>query len=230
VSDYELIYAVIPAYNASKTLKPVIQGLRTSGIITKIVVVNDGSTDNTQDLIKQLNVENIVHPQNLGKGAALKSGFRWANSKNADLILTIDADGQHNPCDVEKLLGKMSLENADIVIGSRRTDLKNMPFHRITSNLITSKLISWRIKQKVEDSQSGFRIIRTNVFKTVKLTANKYDLESELIIKAGLTNFKIVTVPVETIYKKHLKSSVQFLDVFRFIALFLRSLMWKRMN
>lgn len=226
----ELIYAVIPAFNASETLKSVILSLRQCGMATRIIVVNDGSTDDTKETTKLLDIETIEHHKNLGKGAALRSGFQFAHKMKADLILTLDADGQHNPFEATKLLEGISAGNADIVIGSRIANLKDMPFHRILSNVITSKLISWRIKQTIEDSQSGFRLIRTDVTKKVMLTTKKFDLESELLIKAGLQNFKIASVPIATIYNKKSKSKVGVMDIFRFIVLFVRSLAWKRMS
>lgn len=224
----EPVFVIIPAYNAERTISSVILDLHKCNFKTQIVVINDGSTDDTINKVTGLKIEILEHPENLGKGAALRTGFQWAQRRNANLILTLDADGQHNPFEAVKLMNKMSDQDADIVIGSRMSNLQKMPLHRILSNVITSKLITWRIKQNIEDSQSGFRLIRADVVNNIELTTNKFDLESEVIIKAGLSNYKIVSVPITTIYEKNSRSSVNFMDVLRFIVLLLRSFSWRR--
>ncbi len=222
------IWAVIPAYNASKTLKKVVDDLKKYAPGLGILVVDDGSTDSTGDVARKLNVTLIKHNRNLGKGAALKRGFAAALSKGAELIVTMDADAQHNPRDIHRLLAKMRTDNLDLVIGSRMSNTTNMPLHRIASNKITSKLISWRLGQKIEDSQCGFRAIQANLIKNVPLESDKFDMESELIIKSGLRGFKIGSAAVETIYAKGGSSAMNWItDTFRFIKLLIRSFFWQ---
>lgn len=221
------ICAVIPAYNASKTLKKVVDALRQYNPAVSILVVDDGSTDNTKDVARNLDVLLLEHNENRGKGAALKSGFNAALSMGADVIITLDADAQHNPHDIIKLFSKMETERLDLVIGSRMANTVNMPIHRILSNQITSKLISWRLGQKIEDSQCGFRLIRASILKQINLESNKFEMESELIIKSVLSGFKIGSVSIDTIYNKNGPSAMRLLaDTFRFVKLFCKSLFW----
>lgn len=227
------IYAVVPAYNAESAVVQVITGLRSCGVPLHVVVVDDGSTDRTISALSEMDVTILKQPQNQGKGAALRRGFEFALSKNAAFVLTIDADGQHRPAEVWKLVEAVEQENLDIVIGCRRKNLRQMPLHRVLSNVITSKLISWRIGQVVEDSQSGFRLIRAEVLKGLTLGRSQFDLESEMLIKAGLRNFRIGSVTTETIYRvdgTKVTSYMNVKDVFRFISLYLGSLTWKRTN
>jgi glycosyltransferase involved in cell wall biosynthesis len=221
------ICAVIPAYNASKQLRKVVDDLRQWNPKIAILVVDDGSTDDTKRVAKSLNVLVKEHNKNLGKGAALKLGFKTALSMGANVIITLDADAQHNPKDIKQLFSKMDTEKLDLVVGSRMSDTANMPIHRVLSNKITSKLISWRLGQKIEDSQCGFRLIRAELLKNIILESTKFDLESELIIKSGLNGFKIGSATIETIYTDHGSSAINLVtDTFRFIRLLVKSFFW----
>ncbi|MFQ5822763.1 MAG: glycosyltransferase family 2 protein [bacterium] len=221
------ICAVIPAYNASKSLKKVVEDLRQYIPHLSIIVVDDGSTDSTKYIARKLNVLCVEHNKNFGKGAALRSGFKTALSLEAHLIITIDADAQHNPKDIKKLLSKLKEEKLDLIIGSRMSNIVKMPFHRICSNKITSKLISWRLGQKIEDSQCGFRVIRADVLKKIDLKSNRFEIESELLIKSALQGFKIGSTTIETIYPKNRTSAMHLIaDTLRFIGLYIRSFFW----
>lgn len=226
--QHDNIYAVIPAYNAAKTLQSVIMELREVIPGIAIVVVDDGSSDATSQIAANLGVKWVQHHRNLGKGAALKRGFHEALSGKARLIFTLDADGQHNPREAIKLLDKIERENLDVVIGSRMTNLSVMPIPRIISNITTSKLISWRIKQNADDSQSGFRLYREETLKGMDVKTNHFDFESELLIKIGQSGFKVGSVAIETIYTSNGVSSIRLIDIFRFTMVYLRSFFWQR--
>ncbi|MFQ5751991.1 MAG: glycosyltransferase family 2 protein [bacterium] len=220
------ICAVIPAYNAAKTVKQVVNDLKECSKDIQIIVVNDGSTDTTESIVKDLDILYLEHKKNLGKGTALRSGFRRALSLAPRYILTLDADAQHNPKNLAKFVNKLEDDDLDFVIGSRMSDISGMPLHRILSNRITSKLISWRIGQNIVDSQSGFRLIRANVLRNMTLNSKRFELESELLIKAGLNGYKIGFANIETIYHKNQFSSMKIIDIFRFVILYLKSFFW----
>lgn len=224
------ITAVIPAYNAETTLVEVICNLRTSLPNLSIIVINDGSQDATGRKAKSMNIIYLEHSRNRGKGAALKTGFRKALSLGLSYILTVDADTQHNPKYVPAMLRKLKEENLDLLIGSRMSRIETMPFKRVVSNKITSRLISWRTKQEISDSQCGFRLIRTSVLESLTLKCQKYDLESELIIKAALKGYRIGFVEIDTIYAKNRVSYVKFVDILRFIRVYCSSFFWERSN
>jgi glycosyltransferase involved in cell wall biosynthesis len=220
------IYAIIPAYNSSATIEQVIQDTRQQLPVKSIIVVDDGSHDKTAEISKKIGVIVLSHPVNRGKGAALKTGFAKALECGADVIFTLDADGQHQPQVFGEFLQVMRENTADIVIGNRMQSLKKMPFHRILSNRITSKLISLRIGYPIEDSQCGFRLLRSSVIRKVKLELNRFDLESELIIKAGLAGFHFGAVPIETIYHNQSSAIHHIRDTFRFVKLYFKSFFW----
>lgn len=220
------IFSVIPAYNAEKTIRSVIFDLKTSIPQICVIVVDDCSTDATRDKVNDLNILCIEHPQNLGKGAALRSGFKAAVIKGADYILTLDADGQHNPAEAYKLISKAIAHNFDVLIGTRIHNRSKMPIHRVLSNAITSELISARVRQKIEDSQSGYRVYRSNLFEEIELVSNRFELESEIIIKAALKGYKIGFADIQTIYSTNGKSEMRVVDIFRFMRLYLSSFFW----
>ena len=227
------IYTIVPSYNAEHTIQKVVSGLLDCGLPMQIIVVDDGSSDNTFDVCRQFDIRILRHERNKGKGAALRTGFRHALNEGAELLFTLDSDGQHDPGDLLKLYDELNRQNFDIVIGSRMQNTKPMPFHRILSNVITSRLLSWKTGQCIEDSQSGLRLIRANVLRNITLKATKFELESELLIKADLQNFRIGTVGVHTIYQVNgteSRSYVEAMDVIRFISLYLKSLTWNRAN
>jgi glycosyltransferase involved in cell wall biosynthesis len=223
------IVAVIPAYNAATTITEVVTALNRHVPNISMIVVNDGSTDATAELCRpRSDIMYIEHALNRGKGAALKSGIREALSLNFPLILTLDADTQHNPIFVPGMITCIKNKHADIVIGSRMSDLSSMPVHRIISNKLTSMLISLRVKQNILDSQSGLRLIASRVLESLPLTCDRFDFESEFLIRALLRGYRLEFVRVGTAYPAQQTSHMKFDDVIRFIRLYLRSFSWKR--
>ena len=220
------IYAVIPSYNAAKTIKQVVSALRRSLPKISIIVVNDGSLDGTAAIIKELDVITIEHKRNFGKGVSLRNGIRKALVSGGEFIFTIDSDCQHNPVECKNFLNKILRENLDLVIGSRMANLDQMPFYRRISNKITSKLISWRLKQTIADSQSGFRLYRAQVLQSIKLSSKQFEIDSEMLIKAALKGFKIGMLNIEAIYTYNQISHIRIIDVFRFLRLYLQSFFW----
>ena len=191
------ICAVIPFYNEEKTLSEIIN--RTLQYVDKIIAVNDGSTDNSKQKIN--NVQNVIvidYGKNYGKGFALNKGFEKALELGYDTVVTLDSDLQHDPVFIPDLLRE--IENYGIVIGNRLNNLADMPLQRRLSNKITSFLLSVKTGQKILDSQSGFRAIRSDVLRVVKTRKHGYEAESEQIILAARNGFKIGFVNTSTIY------------------------------
>ena len=217
---------IIPAYNAEKRIADVIKQVKIH-VDDNIILINDGSTDSTATIAKNENVIVLSHTSNRGKGAALRTGFSQAMALNWKGVITIDADGQHNPEYIPKFIEYFKLTGADIIIGSRMANLKSMPFHRVLSNKITSKLLSWRIGQKIIDSQCGYRFICTDVFKKIDLFTSHYETESEILIRGGLAGFKIDFIDIDTIYKNEPSSINLYIDTWRFIKLYWQSFFGK---
>lgn len=212
--------ALIPCYNHQRYLPNVVNEIKK--YCKDILIVDDGSTDGSYNVIKNIDGAAVIrHDTNKGKGAALKTGFKYAIKQGYDSVLTIDADGQHKAFDIPNFLKKS--ENYSIIIGSRMHNVRNMPLRRILANSLSSFLISLKIGQKISDSQSGFRLIKTDVLKKVKLKSNDYQMETELILKAAKKGYKIGYVPIETIYGKEVSHINPFTVSYRFFKTLLKS-------
>lgn len=216
---------LIPAYNAGLTILELIK--KTSKFVNKddIVVIDDGSEDQTFAIAKKTGVVVLKHQRNKGKGEALKTGFRYALEKNYYALITMDADLQHEP---ESILDFIHMEESTpgIIIGTRKINLKIMPFARWLTNNLTSVILSILSGQSIRDSQSGYRLISTQILRSVKLESKKYDLESEILIKARRKGFKIGEVSIKTIYGGGKSFINPLIDTGRFIKLIWRSLWW----
>jgi glycosyltransferase involved in cell wall biosynthesis len=191
-----------------------------------IVVIDDGSKDQTFGIAQRAGAVVLKHERNKGKGEALKTGFKYAQKKNYDAFFTIDADLQHDPSSIADFLKKTAGNFNGIIIGTRDVHLKTMPFARWLSNNLTSMILSILSDQTIRDSQSGYRLISTQVLKKVKLKAKKYDLESEILVKAGRKGFKIDAVPIKTIYGGGKSFINPLIDTGRFLKLMWRTLWW----
>ena len=214
------IAIIIPALNAASTLPELFRRIRSILGQVLIVVVDDGSTDNTSDVAKDNGAVILRHEQNLGKGAALRSGFRYILTlPEIEFILTMDADLQHRPEDIPQLLEHREKTFSYIVIGNRKRYGVCMPFHRILSNTITSTLVSWKTHQLVKDSQCGFRLIHRNVIANIECTTNGYEAETEFLIRASRKGYRFSFAPIETVYGNersymtHLQTTINFLKV-----------------
>jgi glycosyltransferase involved in cell wall biosynthesis len=191
------ICAVIPFFNEDKTIREII--IRTLPFVDFIIAVNDGSNDDTCENIPQNEkVILLSYSKNCGKGYALKTDFLESIKRAAYITITLDADLQHIPEKIPELI--LGLENCDIVIGNRLINLKKMPFHRVLSNKLTSLLLSIKTKQKLLDTQSGFRAYKTNILNDILPSYTGFEAESEMLVKAAENNYKINFISIPTIY------------------------------
>jgi glycosyltransferase involved in cell wall biosynthesis len=190
---------IIPALDAAETLPLVIGGLRAALPAALLIGVNDGSRDRTGEVLAAVADETITFPVNRGKGAALRAGFRLARERGCAEVVTIDADGQHDPSYVPLLLD--ALADADLVIGARARRGTSMPFQRRLSNCLATAAVRVVSRCRVEDAQSGFRAMRIAVLDAVDPPGDRYEFETELLIAAGRAGFRIMAVHVPTIYR-----------------------------
>lgn len=188
----ERIAAIIPAFNAQRTLPPVVE--EALKYIEPVIVVDDGSSDSTGDVARAAGAMVLRHEKNRGKGAALKTAFEWAIENNFDAVITLDADGQHLPSEIPKFL---AVRDADLVIGGRAHHFGQMVPRRRTANRISAWCIAKAAGVPVSDSQSGFRRYSTRFLRAVKLHTDGFDLESEVIVLAGKRGFRIITIPID---------------------------------
>jgi glycosyltransferase involved in cell wall biosynthesis len=192
------VVVVMPAFNAEKTLSPVVKGLRKSLPGIFIVGINDGSRDGTGALLRSVCDRTIEFPSNRGKGAALRAGFAAALERDCEAILTIDSDGQHDPAFAPSILG--ALEGYHIAIGTRDLTGEQMPRHRRVANFLSSAATRLVSGGAVSDSQSGYRGIRRLVLEEVRAQGDRYEYETDFIIRAAHAGFTITNVPISTIY------------------------------
>ena len=190
----------IPAFNEEKSIAPLITQLK--GITNNIIVCNDGSTDSTSKIAEELGAVVINHDKNLGYGAAIRSIFLKSKNLDADVLVTIDADGQHRVDDINKVMNPILNGESDLVIGSRFLDEseKEVPKYRKVGIKVITKVTNATIKKQLTDSQSGFRAYSKNVLKELNPSELGMGISTEILIKASSKNFRISEVPIKIIY------------------------------
>ena len=213
---------IIPAYNEEESIAKLLPSLNFPP--QDIIVVDDGSTDNTISKSQSFGVHVIRHEKNKGKGMAHRTGFNFASKEEARWVITMDADGQHSPKDIPKFIKAIKEKKGDMIIGEREVTIRTMPFLRFLTNLWTSFIVSILGGKRVKDAQSGFRAISKEIFTSISLSTNNFQTESEIIIKAARRGFRITSGPVRTIYNESYSYIKPFLDTLRFIKLAFQSL------
>ena len=222
----EDLCAVIPAYNAAPHLGAVIDRVARHVRRDRIVVVDDGSADQTREVASGAGATLVAHAQNQGKGAAIRTGLARAQELGLAFAILLDADGQHNPGEIPAFVERQRATGADLVVGNRLVRAANMPWLRKATNYVTSALVSLLAGRRVPDSQNGYRLVRLSHFKKFPLTTSRYEIESEMIIRAGRAGGKIASVPVETIYAGETSFINPLVDTGRFLRMVGKSFFW----
>jgi len=193
VSDRVLV--IIPAFNAERSVGNVVAAAREQ--IADVVVIDDGSVDRTGEVARDAGAHVLRHPANRGKGAALKTGFAYALDNGYDAVITLDADGQHLPHEIPKFVECRAQSGADLIIGGRAHLFGQMLPRRRMANRFSAWSIAKASKTGITDSQSGFRLYSAKLLRNVKLRADGFDMESEVIVRAGCGGFKVTTTPID---------------------------------
>jgi len=190
----------IPAYNEEKNISEIIKNLQK--ITNKIIVCDDGSSDSTATIAKEMGVLVVKHETNLGYGAAIRSIFLKAREEKSEFLITLDSDGQHRIEDISTVLDPLKTGKADIVIGSRflNNDGKNVPSYRKAGIKILTKLANTSLEKNITDSQSGFRGYGKNVIENITPSESGMGVSNEILIKASKKGLKIVEVPIIILY------------------------------
>lgn len=206
------IIAVIPAYNAAKTIKKIC-GKIPKDFVDEIVVVDDGSSDNTLGIVKQLGVKYCSHPSNRGYGASQKTGFKYALELGADIIIMLHADMQHDPKYIKYFLPPIVQNKFDIILGSRiRNSIdaikKGMPIYKVMFNRFLTLIENVVLNLDLTEYHTGYRAFRRNVLKTLNLNhlSDDFIFDQQILLAAKLHKFRIGEVPTSCIYHKDASS------------------------
>lgn len=213
---------LLPAYNESSTIGRIIQ--KASLFVGRIVVIDDGSTDNTAEIATAHGAVELKHAHNRGKGRALRTGYDYALQNGYELIAAMDSDGQHDPMDLPRFFDHFRRTRPDILVGARFKERLRMPLHRRLNNCLVSTVGSALCGQSVPDFQSGYRLIKAEVLKTVRLNTERYETESELLIKAGRLGFRIESTSIQTIYGDEVSNVKTLREMRLFTRLLINSL------
>jgi len=215
------IFAIIPAHNEMRHVGRIAENAKK--YVDKVIVVDDGSSDRTHEVAKKAKADVLRHMVNLGKGAALKTGCDYAVKNHADIIIVIDADGQHDPEEIPEFLKR--IRKTDIVLSYRKIN-KNMPAVLRFGNWFINKTISLLYGLKINDSQCGYRAFTSEAYKKLRWKASDYSMESEMIAKIGKYKLSYTEVPIDTIYPDRYKGTT----IFDGIKIVINLLFWKMNN
>jgi len=203
---------VVPAFNESAAISKVLTGIpkKLKGISQlSTLVVDDGSGDNTSQKAKKAGVFVVRHVINRGLGAAIKTGLDWAKSQGADIAVTFDSDGQHEPSDIPRLIQPILNKDADLVIGSRFKKKQSIPADRLILNWFANLTTLVMFGVHSTDSQSGLRAFSKKAMAQIDLKADRMDFSSEILIEAKRHNLKIEEIPIKAIYTDYSRKKGQ---------------------
>ena len=215
------IAAVIPAFNEEKHIADVVHRARAK--IDNVLVVDDGSADATAERAREAGAEVIVHPQNRGKGEAIRTGMRHWQERNFDWVLILDADAQHRPEEIGRFMeAAMSPTQPRLILGNRMNDVSSMPLVRRLVNRYMSNKISRVCGQDIPDTQCGFRMLHRALIPDLLNGADRFDYETEMLIVASRKSCRIESVPISTVYSDEVSSIHPVRDTIRFFKLMRR--------
>lgn len=202
------IFIVIPAYNEEKVIGKVISDIKKEGF-KNIIVVDDGSEDKTADVAKKAEATVLRHILNRGKGAAAKTGIEYAKFKKADIVVTIDGDGQHNPKDIKKMIKKIN-DGYEVVLGSRFLNKNNkIPLFNRLANFFANILVFLVYEFWTTDSQSGFRAYSEKALNLIDTSSDRYEFDSEVIREIARHKLKVAEVAIDVFYTPYSLSKKQ---------------------
>jgi glycosyltransferase involved in cell wall biosynthesis len=190
------ILALIPAFNEAKAVGEVVN--RTLAFLP-VLVVDDGSSDQTGIRAEEAGATLLTQDPNQGKGAALRAGFTWALNRGYDAVITLDADGQHDPAEIPDFLAAYAAQESDLIIGARSFD--QMPLVRRLSNSVGRRAFSWALRQDVADNQSGYRLVSRRLMEALLASDEQgFEFEVEMIVTCAQNGYRLDWVPIRTIY------------------------------
>jgi glycosyltransferase involved in cell wall biosynthesis len=218
--DRITVAAIIPAYLEEKHIGDVVR--RTLKQLVNVVVVDDGSTDATADEARKAGADVIVHEQNRGKGESIKTGFRYWLDHGATYAIILDGDGQHLPEEISRFIATAASSGAKLLVGTRMSDVREMPLVRRAVNRYMSRKISRACGQNIPDTQCGFRMVHRDIIPNLLGGTERFDYETEMLILASRAGCRIAAVPISTVYSDEVSSIHPVRDTLRFFKLMRR--------
>jgi glycosyltransferase involved in cell wall biosynthesis len=218
--DRSTVAAIIPAYLEEKHIADVAR--RTLAQLENVLVVDDGSSDATAEAARKAGAHVIVHEQNRGKGESIKTGFRHWLERGFGYALILDGDGQHLPEEISRFLAAAASSDAKLFIGTRMNDVASMPLVRRLVNRYMSGKISRLCRQKIPDTQCGFRMVHRDIMPDLLGGTERFDYETEMLIIASRAGCRIASVPITTVYSDEVSSIHPVRDTLRFFKLMRR--------
>lgn len=199
-----MIWIVAPAYNEEKNITATLQGLLAQGY-RNIIVVDDGSIDNTFKIAENLKVHVLRHAINRGQGAALQTGHEYALLQGAEIIVDFDADGQFDPKDIAEAIKKLQTEKLDMVLGSRfLVEKQQIPFTKKYFLLPLARFVNWIFTGvKLTDAHNGFRVFTRSALQKIIITQDKMAHNTQIVTQAKKNKFSFAEVPVKVIYRRY---------------------------
>lgn len=222
------VYIVIPAYNEEKVIGQVVQNIAKEGFMS-IIVVDDGSSDTTFESAQAEGAIVLRHPLNRGKGAATRTGIEAAVKLGAEIVVTVDGDGQHHAHEIASVIAPILNDECDVVLGSRTMVSGAMPGHKVLHNKIANTVTLLFSGIRVQDSQSGFRAYSRHACQFLDTTADSYEYESEVIRLIAAHKLSYKEVPISTVYTDYSTSKLQKQDISNGIRTVYKML-WKALS
>jgi glycosyltransferase involved in cell wall biosynthesis len=216
---------LIPAFNESKNIAGLVNEIRSLGYET--LVIDDGSTDATPQILKSLDTHFIISEKNQGKGAALRRGFAWFLQGAYDYLILMDADGQHAPSEIVNFLERLRHSGASVIVGNRLADAGRMPSLRYWTNRVMSATLSLIAGQKIQDTQCGFRALTRQAVEKIHLKRDRFEVESEMVLEAAKHHLRIESIAIRSIYEGQSSHIQPFKDTIRFLR-FLASRLFEK--
>ncbi|MFA5039305.1 MAG: glycosyltransferase family 2 protein [Candidatus Omnitrophota bacterium] len=209
---------LIPSFNEEKTIGWLVKSLFDKGF--HVTVIDDGSSDHTAKLAHENGAEVIINERNLGKGASLRKGFDILKGREYEAVFILDGDGQHLPEDMEPFIACFEEKKPGMIVGNRMHKPKGMPCLRWLTNSFMSHVVSRMCRQRVPDTQCGFRLISMNALKVIALNTDRYEIESEMLLEVARAGFKIESIPITSVYDGQFSAIHPWRDTVRFFKWF----------
>ncbi len=211
---------MVPAFNEAERIAQVLEGCRRHA--EHVVVIDDGSTDETGNIARAAGCEVIRHEKNMGKGASLISGFHHARDRGFEAIITLDADGQHDPDCIPRFVDTWRRTRIPALIGNRFWDRDKIPMIRRWTNQFMSAWLCRVMKKYVPDTQCGFRLLQTSLLPYLPVSSQRFAMESEILLQLAMHGFRMDSIRIPVVYAGQTSRIRPVVDSARFVAMLLR--------